>query len=67
MEIKPIYVTSMGMFWDINEASNKANRAKVTEGSRPGDTMVREVVREKFVLIHDGRIFSLSEVEIDVK
>lgn len=36
MNIKRVYVTSKGMFWDKVEAEKKVNRVKIN-GSRPND------------------------------
>lgn len=63
MNIEKVYVTSKGVFWDKAEAEKKVNRAK-EYGSRPGDPVELEPVRESFVLIEGGRVFSLSKVEV---
>jgi len=63
MNIKTVYVTSKGVFWDKSEADKKVNRAKYY-GSRPGDPVTYERVRESFVLVDDDLVFSLSKVEV---
>lgn len=63
MNIKTVYVTSKGVFWDKSEAEKKANRTKVY-GSRPGDPVELEPVRESFVLAEGDLVFSLSKVEV---
>lgn len=68
MEIKKVYKTSYGVFWDKVEAEKKVNRAK-DHGSRPGDPVEYEPVQESYVLIHrpifgSVKVFSLSEVEV---
>lgn len=63
MNIKKVYVTSKGVFWDRSEAEKKANRVK-DYGSRPGDPVTYEPVRESFVLVEGDQVFSLSKVEV---
>lgn len=63
MTIKTVYVTSKGMFWDKAEAEKKANRSK-RYGSRPGDPVEFETVKESFVLVDGDLVFSLSKVEV---
>ena len=63
MNIKTVYVTSKGVFWDKSEAEKKANRSKVY-GSRPGDSVELELVKESFVLVDGDQVFSLSRVEV---
>lgn len=63
MNIRTVYITSKGMFWCYSEAEKKSNRAK-SYGSRPGDPDELELVREGFVLVEGGQVFSLSEVEV---
>lgn len=63
MNIKTVYVTSKGVFWDKTAAEKKANRSKVY-GSRPGDPVELENVRESFVLVDGELVFSLSKVEV---
>lgn len=63
MNIKIVYVTSKGVFWDKAEAEKKVNRSKVY-GSRPGDPVELEPVRESFVLAEGDLVFSLSKVEV---
>lgn len=63
MNIRTVYVTSKGMFWNKEEAEKKANRAK-EYGSRPGDTVELERVRKSFVLVDGELVFSLTKVEV---
>lgn len=63
MNIKPVYVTSKGIFWDKAEAEKKSNRSK-EYGSRPGDPTELEPVLETFVLVEGDLVFSLSKVEV---
>lgn len=63
MKIKTVYVTSKGIFWDKSEAEKKGNRIK-DYGSRPGDPVEYEPVRESFVLVEGDQVFSLSKVEV---
>lgn len=63
MNIKPVYVTSKGVFWDKSEAEKKANRAKVY-GSRPGYPDDLEPVRESFVLVEGDQVFHLTKLEV---
>lgn len=63
MNIKVVYVTSKGVFWDKTEAEKKANRAKIY-GSRPGDPVELEQVHESFVLVDGNLVFSLSPVKV---
>lgn len=62
MNIKKVYVTSKGVFWDKAEAEKKGNRVR-EYGSRPYDVEL-EPVRESFVLIEGDQVFSLSEVNV---
>lgn len=63
MNIKPVYVTSKGMFWDRAEAEKKINRSK-EYGSRSGDHVQLESVREEFVLVDGDMAFQLSKVQV---
>ena len=63
MNIKKVYVTSKGVFWNKSEAEKKANRSK-EYGSRPGDPVELELVQESFVLVEGDRVFHLSKVEV---
>lgn len=63
MNIKKVYVTSKGVFWDKSEAEKKVNRVK-DYGSRPGDPVTYEPVSESFVLVEGDQVFSLSKVEV---
>ena len=76
MNIEKVYVTSKGVFWSKAEAEKKVNRVQ-EYGSRPGDPVELEPVRESFVLIADVQtdrgvrgigtetcVFSLSKVEV---
>lgn len=63
MNIKSVYVTSKGIFWDKAEAEKKGNRQKIY-GSRPGDPVEYEPVHESFVLIDGNNVFSLNKVEV---
>lgn len=63
MLIKKVYKTSKGTFWDLAEAEKKLNRVK-DFGSRMGDPAEYEPVKESWVLIDEGRIFQLTEVEV---
>lgn len=63
MNIKKVYVTSKGVFWDKAEAEKKSNRSKEF-GSRPGDPTELEPVLETFVLVDGDLVFSLSEVNV---
>lgn len=62
MDIKKVYVTSKGVFWNKSEAEKKKNRAKVY-----GEWHVdagREPVKESYVLVEGDQVFNLSEVEV---
>ena len=50
MKIKPVYMTSKGVFLDKEEALLKRNRAKVSD-SRPGDPVEYEPVRQSVALV----------------
>ena len=63
MNIKTVYETSKGIFWNKAEAEKKVNRVK-DYGSRPGDPVEYEPVRESFVLIEGDFVFNLSKVEV---
>lgn len=63
MNIKTVYVTSRGVFWNKAEAEYKGNREKVY-GSRPGDPVEMEPVCESFVLVDGDLVFSLSKIEV---
>jgi hypothetical protein len=61
MEIKKVYTTSKGRFWNLAEAEKKTNRAK-EYGSRPGDPVEYEPIFESFVLVLTG---SYNRFEIE--
>jgi len=63
MNIKKVYVTSKGVFWDKAEAEKKVNRVKEYGWGFPGE-VVLEPVRESFVLVEGDQVFSLSEVYV---
>lgn len=62
MDIKKVYVTSKGVFWDKSEAQMKKNRAKVY-GEWLGE-FEYEPVKESFVLVEGDQMFILSEVKV---
>lgn len=64
MEIKKVYTTSRGKFWNLAEAQKKTNRAKAY-GSRPGDPVTYEPVEERYVLTDGDNVFALNPVEIE--
>jgi hypothetical protein len=63
MNLKTVYTTSKGLFWDKAEAEKKVNRAK-EYGSRPGDPVEYESVHQSFVLVDGDLVFSLSKVDV---
>ena len=63
MNILKAYKTSRGIFLDEAEASKKANRSK-EYGSRPGEPVEYEKVKEIFVIQHEDKFFELNEVSV---
>jgi hypothetical protein len=63
MNIKKVFVTSKGTFWNLADAEKKENRAK-EYGSRPGDPVTYESVKESYVLTGGDNVFELSLVEV---
>ena len=63
MEILKVYKTSYGYFFNEDEASKKQNRLK-EYGSRIGDPVGYERVKEVFVIRAESNLFELTHVEV---
>ena len=74
MQIKKVYATSKGLFWSMEEAELRKNRARDTDSEYyRGDQgkYCYEPVREVYVLIADveqdqgiSKVFQLNLVEV---
>ena len=64
IQVKPVYRTSKGIFWNREDAEKKCNRVLIVP-LRFGDPREREDVIEEFVLCDDeGRAFTITKVDV---